>query len=128
MEPKGITVKEALQNQIDEVMRLWEESKKKSKATWTTAVAYILEACDYFVRSIEPLVHSGPDKKATVLDGLGKVYDLIVPALLPFFLKPFNSKIRSFVLNVLASLIIDFIVSKYNNGYWVPEVETTESK
>lgn len=122
--PIGSTFKGVLDTQINEIISNWETNKPKTswwsraKGAWVGAVRYLVAATDYFIRNVEGAILTGPDKKATVLDALGKVYDSIVPGFLPIFLSPFNSKIKSFVVGVVCSLMIDFIVSKYREGVW----------
>lgn len=131
--PVGISHEDLIQKQVSYVLELWEQANprisywKKIKGAWFVAIRFILKAIDYFIQLIESTLLPGPDKKATVMKALGKVYDTIVPPLLPFILKPFNRIIRRFVIDVVASLIIDFIVSKYNNGNWNANSENNSS-
>ena len=121
--PCGIACKELLDPSIKEVVNSWNEKQEQKEGTWTQAVAYVTLAVDYFIRQIEGLIPSGQDKKATVLAAISDVYDMIVPGLLPIWLRPFNSRIKAFVIDVVISIAIDFIVSKYRKGSWneVPE-------
>ena len=124
-----------LDEQVNEIVGLWQEDNpeppkwwefwKRLTGQWYAAVRYIIASVDYFVRVIDDLLESGADKKASVLESLGQVYDSIVPFLLPIFLRPFNTQIKSFVINVIASLMIDFIVGKYREGIWREKEETT---
>jgi len=113
-----------LDGAVKEVIELWEKNGPKPswwtriKGAWFTAVSYLIKAVDYLVRSIDDALEAGADKKATVLQALEKIYDIIVPPLLPLWLKPFNGKIKNFVIYVVASLMIDFIVGKYRLGDW----------
>lgn len=122
--PVGKVKRQLLENDVKEAIRLWEINAPKStwwsRATgaWVSAVSFIIRAVDYFIRKVDDLIPKGEDKKATVLDALNKVYDVIVPPLMPIWVRPFNKKIKDFVINVAASLLIDFIVSKYHGNEW----------
>jgi hypothetical protein len=52
-----------------------------------------------------------------ILAAIGTLYDtIIVDAKIPFWLKPFRGSLKTIVINVLASLLIDFIVEHYEGG------------
>jgi hypothetical protein len=125
--PIGTPQLHVLDDAIKEVLAVWKESAPEStwwtraKGAWFTAVGFVIEAVDYLIRRVDDLLEKGADKKATVLKSLETVYDAIVPPLLPIWLKPFNSKIKHFVVYVVASLMIDFIVGKYRTAAWLPE-------
>ncbi len=130
--PVGEPIANILDDQIQEVIDLWNESHiapkwwqlwSKMKDGWFSAVRYIIAAGDYFVKTVDDLVEGGPAKKATVLASLAEVYDAIVPMLLPLFAKPFSNKIKNFTINIVASLLIDFIVNKYRKSEWKEPVE-----
>ena len=133
--PVGQPVKGLLDDQVKEIITLWEKDHpkpkwyhfwKRIKGLWFAAVRFIIAAGDYFVQTIDDLIEGGPEKKATVLEALGEVYDAIVPFLLPIFIRPFNKQLRTFVIDVVASLLIDFIVGKYREGSWDKEEPDTE--
>lgn len=130
--PIGTSYKYLIRDKIEEVLRSWEQYKPKStwlsrvKGAWTTAVGYLLTSTDYFIRAIEEMVPNGPDKKATVMDAVEEIYDSIVPGLLPIYLKPFNRHVKYFVVEVIVSMSIDFIVSKYHGGNW--DIEDSDSE
>jgi len=121
-----------LDPQVKKVIALWEKDNpkprwyqfwKRIQGGWYLAVRYIIAAVDFFIREIEDKLDNGPDKKASVLAALGQVYDAIVPFVLPIFLRPFNTQIKIFVIDVVASLLIDFIVGKYRDGSWHKDIE-----
>jgi hypothetical protein len=58
------------------------------------------------------------------LAAVGIIYDYIVVQALPFWLKPFSTRLRSLIIDTVMSIAIDWIVSKYNNGVWIPPVVT----
>jgi len=79
-----------INDKVEEVINAWLESHpeastwwKRVSVQWVEVVSFLMRASDYFIKVIDKLVESGPDKKATVLESLAKVYDAIVPGLLP---------------------------------------------
>lgn len=125
--PVGTPRLQVIDNAVKEVMLVWEQIAPNStwwtrtKGAWVAAVRFLIKATDYLIRQIDDVLDNGPDKKATVLAVIDKLYDLIVPPLLPLWLKPFNSRIKRFVIYVVISLMIDFIVEKYREGDWLKE-------
>lgn len=90
----------------------------KGKATLSLATGFLLGALDELVITIDQLLENGPDKKATVLSGLDKLYEYVMKEALPIWLRPFASVVKQYVIYSLASYAIDYIVSKYKNGDW----------
>lgn len=82
---------------------------------------------DELIQFVEQFAISGPDKKTLVLNAASVVYDYVSLQAMPIFLKPFNSQIKNFVINVLISNVIDFLVSKYNIGGWINPPATDSS-
>jgi hypothetical protein len=129
----GVPNVNLLQDEIKSLIELWNRIKPASgwlstvKGAWLVAAKFLLEATDALVIAIEEKVIPGPDKKATVMAAISQIYDAIIPVLLPIVLKPFNAKIKSFLIDVVISLMIDFVVSKYNNGSWTPPQPTPAS-
>lgn len=81
------------------------------------AVEFLFTALDELITYVEGQF-DGLDKKALVLQAVGGIYDVVVVGLLPFWLKPFAGLVRSFVVDTVASVAVDFIVRKYNEGGW----------
>ena len=50
------------------------------------------------------------------------LYDYIVREALPIWMRPFAGKIKEYVINVLVSASIDWIVSKYREGIWKDKI------
>jgi hypothetical protein len=73
---------------------------------------------DEFVQLIDDQLIDSADKKATVMVYVEKLYDEIVTLSLPIFLKPFSMPIKRFVIMVVVSGAIDFVVTKYRDGSW----------
>jgi len=127
--------------QILAAMDAWEENAalnhkitswwQKRKAFLSQAVMFLISYIDKFVQVVDNLLENGPDKKATVLAAISTLYDYIIKESMPIFLKPFNPIIKRFVIYIVISGSIDFIVDKYRNGLWSKENtdgEKTEEK
>ena len=125
----------------DAVMSLvakWDLTSESVQTSWwrigtasvnfKNAAKFLLDCVDELVALVEAYIQSGKDKKATVLFAVALLYDYIVAQALPVYLKPFAGKIKNFIIGVLVSELIDFIVSKYRAGAWKesPPVETTK--
>ena len=89
------------------------------KSGLKVATRFLLDCVDEFIALVEEYISSGPDKKATVLAALSMLYDFVVFNALPLWLKPFASQIKTFIITVLASELIDFVVAKYKKGSWI---------
>lgn len=74
---------------------------------------------DELIQFVEQFAISGSDKKTLVLNAASVIYDYVSLQAMPIFLKPFNVQIKNFVINVVISNVIDFLVSKYNIGGWI---------
>jgi len=134
-DPVGNTVTlSAMDAKVDELMTKWTEQnpapegwfgkiKNAVKASYSKITRFLIDSVDELVLIVEGLVDLGPDKKATVLAAVEKLYDAIVAKSLPTWAKPFSPIIRKFVINVLVSSTIDFIVGKYKEGAWKPKDE-----
>ena len=99
-----------------------------ASVNFKNAAKFLLGCVDELVALVESYIQSGKDKKATVLFAVALLYDYIIAQALPVYLKPFASKIKNFIIGVLVSELIDFIVSKYRAGAWKesPPVEIKE--
>ncbi len=114
-----------LQQVVDSFALKWKEKNEKNKSWWVVKQSYLIEATKFLVDSLDELIHfvegmivDGEDKKVAVVLITGKLFDYIVVQSFPIWLKPFSSIIKSIVINVIISQMIDFIVSKYNEGIW----------
>lgn len=91
---------------------------------------FIIHSLDHMIQWVEDLIPAGKDKKAAVTLVAGKLFDYIVAAAFPIWLKPFALVIRKIVIDIVISNIIDFIVAKYNEGVWkkdVPDAQETKT-
>jgi hypothetical protein len=111
-----------LSNLIDQMKESWTKLKEQlGKVNWSVATAFLTQCLDSIVVYLVEHNVPGQDKKATVLDAISKVYDWVTLSVLPFYLRPFSRLIKMFVINVILSNTIDWIVSKYNSGSWHPQ-------
>jgi len=119
-----------LEQKIKNLMQKWDEKIKvvsaswlyyfgaKGKVTLSLATSFLLFALDELITAANEVLISGPDKKATVLSGLDKLYEYVIKEALPIWLRPFASVVKQYVIYSLASYAIDYIVLKYKNGNW----------
>lgn len=93
-------------------------NKLSDKLFLSNATAFLLNCLDESINLVEECISNGVDKKSTVLLIMTYLFDKIISNSMPIYLKPFNILIKKFVINILLSILIDFIVNKYNNGSW----------
>jgi hypothetical protein len=113
-----------LDKEIQAIAAEWQAIKPSLvsglKVSFKVACDFMLKALDVFVVAVEPALLSGADKKAAVLAAIAVTYDTIVAPFIPFYLKPANSAIKAFVVAVVASAVVDFVVSQYNKFGGIP--------
>jgi len=103
----------------------WWKCWAKIRVGYIKVTSYILNTLDEFILEMEKFNDmSGQDKKATVMAAIEKVYDHIVKEAMPIWLKPFSPMIKKFILGVIVSYAVDWIVEKYHNGMWSKEEES----
>lgn len=88
------------------------------KVSLTKVTNFMLSVLDDLIAYVDDLLDEGPDKKATVMLAMERLYDYIIAEALPIWLKPFAGAVKNYVLNDLVSPSIDWIVDKYRNGDW----------
>lgn len=103
--------------------QLWDSQKNAKsmrvpKINLSVVTNFLLAALDDFVITISTVVIPGPDKKATVLAAMERIYEYVVKEALPIWLRPFAGIIKQYIIYVLISNAIDWMVSKYKNGSW----------
>lgn len=119
-----------IEQKLNSLIKKWDEKIKevssswmhswgiKSKATISLATSFLLGALDELIVTVDEVLIKGPDKKATVLNCLDKLYEYVLREALPIWLRPFGSAVKQYVIYSLASYAIDYIVLKYRNGIW----------
>lgn len=102
--------------------RMWDEQRATSfwgsKSDRSKLTHFMLVALDDFMMSVAILSIPGPDKKATVLDAMDRLYEYTVREALPIWIKPFAEPVKQYVIYVLVSYAIDWAVEKYSTGVW----------
>lgn len=90
----------------------------RSGASLHTAAVYVIGSVDKLVDCVEGVISGGSNKKATVMYAVGLLYDYVVKECMPIYLKPFAGKLKKFVIDVIVSNAVDWMVSKYRAGAW----------
>lgn len=115
-----------IEEKLQKYIQIWKDSNSNTKSFWKPKISFsritnfLLFALDDFISVLTKIPIPGPDKKATVLNAISKLYDFTVQEALPIYLKPFASIIKNYIVYVLISNSIDWIVAKYQNGNWKP--------
>lgn len=122
---------DAINNYVEAATQKWEEAKAAAqKEPWWKiwksvslekmhmVTHFLLNSLDDLVTYVADHEIPGPDKKATVLAAIAILYDNTASTAMPTWLKPFNSGVKYYIVSVLVSSAIDWIVDKYNNGQW----------
>lgn len=110
---------------LSDLKSRWDQQNPGNRSWFTVPRNYILKGTifivnvlDELITFVEPIIPNGGDKKAAVLAICDKLFDYIITQSFPFWLKPFSGAIKKIVVEILLSYLIDFIVDKYNSGYW----------
>jgi hypothetical protein len=114
---------DSVESMLEALKRAWDETRTKksllsSRVSFTKVTSFLLYSLDGLVNAVNEAVLTGPDKKATVLDAIDRLYDYTVREALPIWLVPVAMPIKSYVIHVLVSNAIDWIVAKYKEGSW----------
>lgn len=114
---------ESIETILDTYRRLWDETKSR-KSAWAKFNAskvtnFLMKALDDFIVAVDASSILGEDKKATVLYAIDRLYDYITREAMPIWLVPFAGVVKQYIIYVLVSNAIDWIVSKYREG-WKP--------
>jgi hypothetical protein len=88
------------------------------------ATNFLLRSLDDLIAYVDQIIDLGPDKKATVMEAVSRLYDLVVREALPIWLSPVASRMKILVLEEVISPAIDWIVAKYRAGVWEPTPAT----
>lgn len=78
-----------------------------------------LEILDDSINFAENYFKSGKEKKDVVLYIMSSILDNLILNTLPAYVLPFERIIRIFLIKIVFSVSIDFIVKKYNQSSWV---------
>jgi fatty acid desaturase len=118
-----------IDNLVKSLIAKWEKDHPDKPPKWWQfwkkghtiydGIAFLLDALNALIIAIEQEVATGPEKKAIVLAACEAIYDIVISPFLPLWLYPWSGTIKQFVIYILISTIIDFIVGKYRIGVWV---------
>lgn len=89
-----------------------------TKVSLSAVTKFLIGALDDLIGLIDDKLELGPDKKATVLDAIDRLYEYVVREALPIILRPITGKVKNYIVYTLISVAIDWIVDKYRNGEW----------
>lgn len=78
----------------------------------------ILNSLDDSINLVEKELDNGKDKKEVVLYIMSSLFENVISKSLPVYIVPFEKLIRVFLIKIFLSVMIDFIVNKYNQGSW----------
>lgn len=110
---------------VDKMKLTWTELKKQiGSVNLKMGVQFLTKCVDSLVVYVAQHNIAGSDKKATVLDAISSIYDNVIVGIMPIWLRPFSGPIKTLIINVLISHLIDVFVEKYNNGSWSPKATT----
>ena len=124
-----------IENLVNALAVTWDEKKestekkswwmfwKSSKLGLVAVTNFLLVALDNLVNHIDDKLENGPDKKATVLASIDRLYDYVIKEAMPLWLKPLSPSIKNLIINVVLSSAIDFVVDKYRNGNWRSDLD-----
>ena len=119
-------VLEKLELYLNDLKNRWDHEKTYNENSWFTisrsyilkATIFIVSILDELITFVEPIIPEGSDKKIAVMAVVNKLFDHIVTQAFPLWLKPFAETIKSILVGIIISHLIDFIVEKYKSGYW----------
>lgn len=114
---------------VDSMKAVWDSIKKTVKWWQVWKNVNLIPVTNFLLNCLDDLIAyvdqidgiSGADKKATVLNAMAKIYDYIIKEAMPIWLKPFSAWIRDYIIYVVISQAIDWIVAKYRKGDFKPK-------
>lgn len=122
--PIGVVHKiEQVEEKLVHYARMWDEINhsrnfwNSSKINLSRITNFLLFALDDFITIVSAVAIPGPDKKATVLDAIDKLYEYTVKEAMPIWLKPFAGILKNYIVYVVISNAIDWIVLKYQSNW-----------
>lgn len=84
---------------------------------------FLILVTDELILFVENIIPNGPDKKLAVLYVASKLFDYIVATSFPIWLLPFAWIIKDIIVSIIINQMIDFMVDKYNAGYWEKQIQ-----
>lgn len=114
---------EEVEKKLDFYRNLW-NSQRCRKSLWVPNVSlskvtnFLLVALDDLVVTVSSVLIPGPDKKATVLYAIDMLYDHVIREAMPIWMRPIAGPVKHYIVYILISNAIDWMVVKYQNGNW----------
>ena len=146
---RGVAKRELTNNEVQDVISKLESYLSDLKVRWNqenpgrrswfrlsntyvyAASKFIINILDECILFIDDLIpgSTGAEKKAAVLAMVMNLYKYISVQAFPIWLMPFSPMLEGIVLIVI-NILIDFMVAKYNSGYWTatPQQEASNGK
>ena len=115
-----------LQSWLGDLKTRWDQENPGGHSWFYLSNKYIYAASKFLIDIIDECVlwvenlipgSTGQEKKTAVLALVINVYQYILAKTFPIWLKPFSPLIQGIVILIISHLI-DFMVAKYNAGYW----------
>lgn len=125
-------VVESVETLLETYKKAWDETKTRRSA-WikfdgSKVTNFIMKAMDDFIVAVDSSSILGEDKKATVLNATDRLYDYVVREAMPIWMAPFAGVVKQYIIYVLVSNAIDWIVSKYREGWKPRALKSWEKK
>lgn len=102
--------------------------EKINKKNINDCITFLLDCLDDSIQQAQTLPLQGADKKVLVLSIILEIYNVVISKNLPIYLKPFDLIIKTILIQIVISKLIDFIVDKYNRGAWRKESNYVSEK
>ena len=118
------TLAQEWDKEVGESRSKWWKFWSKRKANLFQVTKFLLKSMDSLIQFVDGRIDFGPDKKATVLSAIEKLYDYIIREAIPIWLRPFAERVKIFIIFTVISTAIDWIVEKYHKGQWDKKVAT----
>jgi hypothetical protein len=116
-----------LEDLLQALLKKWADQAVARPAWWDIfcgrssyfykSLNFLISCLDEMIVAVDSLLDNGKDKKAIILAAISILYDGVV-IILPIWMKPISGAIKAFIIYTLCSILIDFIVSKYNQSTW----------
>lgn len=109
-----------IDNYFNNLKNQWSVSSislQLDKSKLNNAFQFMIESLDKLIVFVEPLIQSGIEKKSVVINVIEKLFVHVVIKSLPVWMLPFSGMITDIIV-IIFSVLIDYFVSKYNNGVW----------
>ena len=119
-----VTIVPGLDVVLSGINQAWTALEVTVKNNKAVIVQFMVFSLDTLIVYMVQQNISGPDKKATVIKNMSDLYDSVVSPMIPIWLMPFKPSIKNFVIKVVISHAIDWIVEKYKNQSWSTPVAT----